>query len=192
MSLQVLCDNIEIVYRVIIKVILEPHGVSIVDWSLKVYETVVVVATNPDLSDCILCVYNCIVNTIATNTQDASIADSLATVLPTFFQQATPKAETILPHILNTLVSLSPSVFTKWLVPQYTALITDLQKPDLEFHIALLKTLSKNHSDMVTDLLHQMVTLILQQYVSQQVDCMMCRHIIAFFNLLCRFYPYII
>jgi len=191
-SHQVLCDSIDIVLRVITKVLLEPQSLSVVDWGLKVYETVAEVATNPDLTDRMLCVYNCIVATITVNTQDASIADALATALPTFLQQSSHTAETMLPHILNTLVSLSPSVFTKWLVPHFMEMISDLQKPDLEFQMVLLKELYQNHSEMVTSLLQEMVATILQLYVNEQTDCMMYRHVIAFFNMMMRVYPLII
>ena len=188
-SHQVLCDNIEIVFRVIIKVLLEPRSLSVVDWGLKVYETVAEVATNPDLTDRSLHIYNCIVATITANTQDTSIADALATVLPTFLHQPSHITETLLPHILNTLVSLSPSVFTKWLVPHFMEIINDLQRSDLEFQMSMLQELSQSHPDMVTSLLQQMVTSILQMYVNQQTDCMVYRHVIAFFNMIMRLYP---
>lgn len=187
-SQQVLCDNFELVLRVITQVLLQPRSLSLVDWGLTVYATVGEVAMNPDLTDSMLQVYRCLVTALTANTQDASIADALATVLPTFLQKPSHVTATVLPSLLNTLVSLSPDIFSKWLVPHLTTVMKDIQRPDLEQQLLMLQELYRNHSEMVTSLLQQLLSSTLQD-VSSQSDCMIYRHVIALLNAVMRIYP---
>lgn len=176
--------------RVIDSALLRPQGRSLVDWALSFYAGVAEAARTPSLTDSLVHVYGCLVHALLAGSEDASVADALATILPTFLQQPSPEVTKELPGILKQLVAVSPAVFDRWLAPHFVETLTEVQKRDLEEQVALLHGFYEDNRKQVLGVLETTVTTVLTTNVHTDVaDCMLFRHVIALLNQLMRRFP---
>ena len=196
----VLCENFELVLRVIHKTILLPHNHSLLDWGLALYPSIVKVVREGHSEEGVqrmrmILAYRALVSVLLPTTEDTSVTDALCTILPSFLTHAMDRQiQSILSPLLVQLVEKSPNVLEKWIRPHLALVLNELPNAHLNHHFSLLVELSRVQGEKVTSMLNEEMMKVVNEVVGDGdedvLDCMIFRPMIEMLSTAIHMFPY--